>query len=400
MADVTMRQMLEAGVHFGHQTRYWSPKMRPYIYGQRNKIYIINLEHTMPLFREAMEFLRQLAANGGKVLFVGTKRSAGKVIKESADLCGCPHVNHRWLGGMLTNFKTVKNSIKRLKDLDTQVAEGDLEKLNKKEALQLNRERAKLERSLSGIKDMGGLPDALFVIDVKQEYIAVAEAKKLNIPVVAVVDTNCDPDNVDYVIPGNDDAIRAIRLYANSAAEAILNGRQVAAERLVPQAGEYVEVDESGQAVASAALEPMAAAALDPVAESPAQEPVQSAEYGVGESMPETTEQVADTTAEESTSEAADAGVTAPSAAPEGDKTESQLAKTKTQKKVVKKASSKKAVSKKTITKKAAPKKVVVNKKTTAAATAESGAVDKPEQADDQHVTERPDTESADKEQA
>ncbi len=251
MADVTMRQMLEAGVHFGHQTRYWSPKMRPFIYGERNKIYIINLEHTLPLFKEAMEFLKQMAANGGNVLFVGTKRAASKAIQEAAERSDCPYVNHRWLGGMLTNFKTVKNSIERLKELDNQVEEGELEKLSKKEALQLQRERAKLERSLAGIKNMPGLPDALFIIDVKQEYIAVSEANKLKIPVVAVVDTNCEPDNVDYVIPGNDDAIRAIRLYASSAADAVLEGRQIRSEQLVQQPGEYIEVDESGQAIAA-----------------------------------------------------------------------------------------------------------------------------------------------------
>ena len=249
MSNITMRQMLEAGVHFGHQTRYWSPKMRPYIYGERNKIHIVNLEHTLPMFKEAMNFLGQMAANGGTILFVGTKRAASKQIKEAAERCGCPYVNHRWLGGMLTNFKTVKNSIQRLKDLETEFEEGGFEKLSKKEGLRLAREHAKLDRSLAGIKDMPGLPDVLYVIDVKQEYIAVAEANKLGIPVVAVVDTNCKPDGIDYVIPGNDDAIRAIRLYVESAADAIIEGRKAIKIELAEEGDEYVEVDEEGQAV-------------------------------------------------------------------------------------------------------------------------------------------------------
>ena len=249
MSNITMRQMLEAGVHFGHQTRYWSPKMRPYIYGERNKIHILNLERTLPLFRDAMNFLGQMASNGGTILFVGTKRAAGKQTKEAAERCGCPYVNHRWLGGMLTNFKTVKNSIQRLKDLETEAAQGGFDKLSKKEGLRLERERAKLDRSLAGIKDMPGLPDVLFVVDVKQEYIAVAEANKLEIPVVAVVDTNCAPDGIDYVIPGNDDAIRAIRLYVDSAADAIIEGRKALRLEVGPEGDDYVEVDESGQVV-------------------------------------------------------------------------------------------------------------------------------------------------------
>ena len=249
MANVTMRQMLEAGVHFGHQTRYWSPKMRPYIFGERNKIHIINLEHTLPLFEEAMNFLGKMAANGGSILFVGTKRAASKLVKESAERCGSPYVNHRWLGGMLTNFKTVRNSIQRLKDLEAEINEGGGERLSKKELLRLQRERDKLHRSLAGIKDMGSLPDVLFVIDVKQEYIAVAEANKLGIPVVAVVDTNCTPDGIDYVIPGNDDAIRAIRLYTEAVAEAISEGRKTIPLAAEGDAEDYIEVDEAGQAV-------------------------------------------------------------------------------------------------------------------------------------------------------
>ncbi len=244
MSKVTMRQMLEAGVHFGHQTRFWHPKMRSYIFGSRSKTHIINLEHTLPLFNDAMNFLGKLAQNKGKILFVGTKRQAGDIIREEATRCDMPYVNHRWLGGMLTNYKTVKHSIERLRELETVLDEGGAEKLNKKEVLGLSRERAKLDRSLAGIKDMPGLPDAVFIIDVGHEYIAVSEARKLHIPVVAVVDTNCKPDGVDYVIPGNDDAIRAIRLYAQAAADAILEGKKLIADAQQASEDEYVEVDE------------------------------------------------------------------------------------------------------------------------------------------------------------
>ena len=249
MSDITMRQMLEAGVHFGHQTRSWSPKMGPYIYGERSKIHIVNLERTLPMFKDAMNFLGKMVANGGTVLIVGTKRAASKQVREAAERCGSPYVNHRWLGGMLTNFKTVKNSIQRLKDLESEAADGGFDKLSKKEGLSLTRERAKLDRSLAGIKDMPGLPDVLFVIDVKQEYIAVAEANKLGIPVVAVVDTNCTPDGIDYVIPGNDDAIRAIRLYVESVADAIIDGKKATKLEVATDSDEYVEVDDAGQAV-------------------------------------------------------------------------------------------------------------------------------------------------------
>jgi small subunit ribosomal protein S2 len=237
-----MRQMLEAGVHFGHQTRFWHPKMRPYIFGERNKIHIINLEKTLPLFNEAMNYLGRLAANKGTILFVGTKRQAGPIVREEATRAGCPFVDRRWTGGMLTNYRTVHRSIERLKALEAMQQDASLEKLSKKEQLMLERERQKLERSLAGIKDMGGLPDALFVIDVGHEYIAVAEAGKLGIPVVAVVDTNCKPDGVDYVIPGNDDALRAIRLYAGAAADAILEGRQATGVTPMAEGEEFVEV--------------------------------------------------------------------------------------------------------------------------------------------------------------
>ena len=248
MTSVTMRQMLEAGVHFGHRTRFWHPKMRPYIFGERNKIHIINLEKTLPLFNEAMEFLHKLTANRGIVLFAGTKRQAADIVQEEAVRCGCPYVNHRWLGGTLTNYKTVKNSIDRLKSLEVMFEDGSVSKLVKKEVLSLTRECRKLNQSLAGIKDMPGLPDALFVVDVGQEAIAVAEANHLNIPVVAVVDTNCKPDGVDYLIPGNDDAIRAIRLYTHAAADAILEGHKAAQEAILAGDEEFIEVDERGEA--------------------------------------------------------------------------------------------------------------------------------------------------------
>ena len=247
MTDVSMRQMLEAGVHFGHQTRFWSPKMAPYIFGARNKIQIINLERTLPMFRDALNFLGSVAADRGKILFVGTKRQAGKVVREQAQRCNCPYVDHRWLGGMLTNFKTVKNSIARLVELDEMVSSGATMGLTKKETLMLERERAKLDRSLSGIRDMKGLPDALFVIDVDHERIAVSEARKLGIPVVGVCDTNSSPEGIDYLIPGNDDAIRAIRLYLQEAADAVLEARAAAAPVLQGDADDYVEVSDDPQ---------------------------------------------------------------------------------------------------------------------------------------------------------
>jgi small subunit ribosomal protein S2 len=243
MSSVSMRQMLEAGVHFGHQTRYWNPKMQPYIFGERNRIHIVNLEKTLPLFNDAMNFLGKLASNGGKILFVGTKRAAREAIREEAERCGMPHVNFRWLGGMLTNFKTIKQSVKRLKDLEAMSEDGTLErKFNKKEALGLRREMEKLNRSLGGIKEMNALPDALFVIDVGYEDIAIAEAQKLGIPVIGVVDTNNDPAGVDYVIPGNDDAIRAVQLYVQGAAAAVLEGRAAAAQAVAASGDEFVEV--------------------------------------------------------------------------------------------------------------------------------------------------------------
>jgi len=245
---VSMRDMLEAGVHFGHQTRFWNPKMAPYIYGHRNKIHIINLEQTLAMYQGAVKFVRQLSANKGNVLFVGTKRQARDIIREEAVRCGAPYVDHRWLGGMLTNYKTVKQSIKRLKDIEAMIADGTMEKLPKKEALNYQREQEKLERSLGGIKNMNSLPDAMFVIDVGYQKNAITEARKLGIPVIAVVDTNHSPDGVDYVIPGNDDSSRAIRLYARGVADAVLEGRNDSLKEITTSTDEFVEVEEEAGA--------------------------------------------------------------------------------------------------------------------------------------------------------
>jgi len=243
--SATMRQMLEAGVHFGHQTRYWNPKMAPYIFGHRNKIHIINLERTLALYQEALKFARQLAANRGMLLFVGTKRQARDIIREEAQRCQMPFVDHRWLGGMLTNFKTVKQSIKRLKEMEAMQQDGSFERISKKEALGLTREMQKLHRSLGGIKELGGLPDAMFVIDVGYQKGAVSEANKLGVPVIGVVDTNHSPEGIDYVIPGNDDSSRAIRLYARGVADAVLEGRNQSLEEVVSASkDEFVEVEE------------------------------------------------------------------------------------------------------------------------------------------------------------
>ena len=243
--SVTMREMLECGVHFGHQTRFWNPRMAPYIFGHRNKIHIVNLEKTLEMYQAAIKFVRQLTANRGTVLFVATKRQAREIIREEALRCATPFVDERWLGGMLTNYKTVKQSIKRLHEMRAMVADGSVEKLIKKEGLLFQRELTKLERSLGGIKDMDGLPDAMFVIDVGYQKNAVAEANKLGIPVIGVVDTNHTPIGVDYVIPGNDDSSRAIRLYARGMADAILEGRNDSLQQIVAPGGEeFIEVEE------------------------------------------------------------------------------------------------------------------------------------------------------------
>lgn len=246
---VSMRDMLQAGVHFGHQTRFWNPKMDPYIFGSRNKIHIINLEQTVPAFNEALSYLQQLASNNNKILFVGTKRAASKIVKEQAERANMPYVSHRWLGGMLTNYKTIRASIKKYRDLEQQQKDGTFAKLTKKEALMRQREMDKLELSIGGIKDMGGLPDALFVIDVDHERIAILEANKLGIPVIGVVDSNSDPDGIDYVIPGNDDAIRAIKLYVVAAADAILAGKSV--NNSFSSRDEFVEVEDEAESETS-----------------------------------------------------------------------------------------------------------------------------------------------------
>ena len=254
MPNVTMRQMLEAGVHFGHQTRYWDPKMAPYIFGARGKIHIINLEKSLPMLIESLNFIGKIASKRGSVIFVGTKRAASKSIEEEALRCGMPYVSHRWLGGMLTNFRTIRQSIKRLRQIEKMEEDGSFARLVKKEVLQLTRERDKLEKTLGGIKDMKNLPDAMFVVDVGHEDIAVKEARKLGIPVIAVVDTNCSPNDIDYVIPGNDDAIRSIRLYTQLVADAVLEGR--AAVPHFEDSDEFVELDEFGNPVKRAAKAP------------------------------------------------------------------------------------------------------------------------------------------------
>ena len=275
MSKVSMKDMLQAGVHFGHQTRFWNPKMSQFIFGSRNKVHVINLENTVPAFNEALDVLRVEAAKGNQVLFVGTKRAANKIIKEQAERCGMPYVSHRWLGGMLTNYKTIRASIRRFRELETQQNDGTFEKITKKEVLMRTRMKDKLENSIGGIKDMNGLPDILFVVDVDHERIAINEANKLGIRVVGIVDTNSDPDGVDHIIPGNDDSIRAIKLYAASVADAILEGKSQAAN--VTSKDEFVEVEEKPAKEAKAKKAPAkkaAAAKEAPAAEAPAKEAV------------------------------------------------------------------------------------------------------------------------------
>jgi len=255
-----MRDLLQAGAHFGHQTRYWNPKMDQYIFGARNKIHIINLEHTVPAFNDALAHVHALASNKNKVMFVGTKRAAGKIVREQAERAGMPYVSHRWLGGMLTNYKTIRASIKRLRDYEAQQTDGTFEKLTKKEALMRTRAMEKLERSIGGIKEMGGLPDALFVVDVDHERIAITEANKLGIPVIGIVDTNSNPDGVDYIIPGNDDAIRAIKLYVSAVADACIAGRADSGEPVVAKNEFVEETADMSEAAAPEAAAPEAAA--------------------------------------------------------------------------------------------------------------------------------------------
>ena len=290
MASVSMRQMLEAGVHFGHQTRFWNPKMAPFIFGERNRIHIINLEKTLPLYVEAADFVKHLVADGGRILFVGTKRSAREAIAREATRCGMPYVTHRWLGGMLTNFKTIRQSIKRLAEIDEMAANGLLDQRSKREAQMVRRERDKLERSLGGIREMEGLPDALFVVDVGHEKIAIHEAQKLGIPVIAVVDTNCSPDGISYVIPGNDDAMRAIELYAGGVADAVIEGRSTVPDVPVGE-DEFVELDEEGRPRPKGAAKrrPVPARKKTPVRRKPATEaePAVDAAAELAEADPE-----------------------------------------------------------------------------------------------------------------
>jgi small subunit ribosomal protein S2 len=285
MSNVTMREMLEAGVHFGHQTRFWNPKMAPFIFGERNKIHIINLEKTMPLAKDALNFLGKVASNKGKVMFVGTKRAASESIKAEAERCGMPFVNHRWLGGMLTNFRTVRASIKRLKELEDMAKNDAYEKIGKKEILQLSREQEKLEKTLGGIKEMNGLPDVLYVIDVGYENIAIQEATKLGIPVVGIVDTNNSPDGIDYIVPGNDDSMRAIKLYTRMAADAILVGKEsIAGEIKAREVAKMPVEDEAAAAEAAESVEAVAESA--PVEETVADAPEVAAEASVAETAP------------------------------------------------------------------------------------------------------------------
>ena len=276
MTQVSMRDLLQAGAHFGHQTRFWNPKMDQYIFGARNKIHIINLEHTVPAFNDALNTVKRLAENKNQVMFVGTKRAAGKIVEEHARRCGMPFVSHRWLGGMLTNYKTIRSSIKRLRELEEQERDGTFAKLTKKEALMRSRMKEKLERSIGGIKEMSGLPDVLFVVDVDHERIAVTEANKLGIPVIGIVDTNSDPDGVDYVIPGNDDAIRAIKLYVTAVADAVLAGKAAAGE--VVSADEFVEVTEAQAEPAAAQEATETAEPAEPAAEAAAPESAEASE--------------------------------------------------------------------------------------------------------------------------
>jgi small subunit ribosomal protein S2 len=301
-----MREMLEAGVHFGHQTRFWNPKMAPFIFGERNKIHIINLEQTMPMCRDAVNYLGKVASKKGKVMFVGTKRAASESIKEEALRCGMPFVNHRWLGGMLTNFRTVRASIKRLKELEEMAASNNYEKISKKEILNLSREQEKLEKTLGGIKEMGGLPDVLFVVDVGYEKIAVLEATKLGIPVVGIVDTNNSPDNIEYIVPGNDDSMRAIKLYTRLVADAIIDAKQSIA--IAASSAELIEVDADETPAAKSSVKITAkkatSAAAKPAAkEAPAAEAEPAVEAEATEAAAEAVEAVAteEVVAEEAT---------------------------------------------------------------------------------------------------
>jgi small subunit ribosomal protein S2 len=363
MSDISMRQMLEAGVHFGHQTRYWNPKMAPYIFGHRNNIHIINLEQTVPLFDKALDFVKSVAADNGTVLFVGTKRSARDAVRTEAERCGMPFVSHRWLGGMLTNFKTIKQSIKRLEVLETMAEDGSFAKVTKKEALGLSREQEKLERSLGGIKDMRSLPDVIFLIDVGHENISVHEARKLGIPVVAIVDTNCSPNDVDYIVPGNDDAMRAAKLYGIGVADAVLEGKATLPQ--VPDGDdEFVELDSEGRPAAKSAKARKPAAKKPPVKEvaEDAVTEVKADEAPAAEVVAEVAAEVETPAAEAVTEVVAEVEAPAAEAVTEvAVEAEAPAAK----KKVAKKAAAKKTTTKKKVTKKATAKKTVTKKKVT-----------------------------------
>jgi len=354
MSNVTMREMLEAGVHFGHQTRFWNPKMAPFIFGERNKIHIINLEETMPLCKDAVNYLGKVASKKGKIMFVGTKRAASDSIKEEALRCGMPFVNHRWLGGMLTNFRTVRASIKRLKELEGMAESNSYEKISKKEILQLSREREKLDKTLGGIKEIGGLPDVLFVIDVGFEKIAVQEAAKLGIPVVGIVDTNNSPDNVDYIVPGNDDSMRAIKLYTRLVADAILEGKQ----SIVTGAdgdNELIEIE--GDAVVVKTKPAVKVSTKKVTTEAASEVPAVEAE------QPATSETKAEDAVVEAEAPAA-AVVEETAPAPESPEVPAPK-KAAAKKAATKKAATKKAATKKSATKKAATKKAATKKAAT-----------------------------------
>ena len=381
MADVTMRRMLEAGVHFGHQTRFWNPKMAPYIFGERNRIHIINLEETLPRYLEAVEFIRKIVADGGTVLFVGSKRAARGAISESAQRCGMPFVSYRWLGGMLTNFKTIRQSVKRLKHLEEITAEGGGGDFTKKEVLRLGREQEKLERTLGGIKDMEALPDAVFVIDVGHEEIAVKEAVKLGIPVVAVVDTNCAPEGVDYVVPGNDDAMRAIALYASGAADAVLEGKASIPE--VPTGDdEFVELDEAGKpkvgAGAKRTTKKVTTKKMAAKKAAAKKAPEKKVDDEDAEKAKEAAEPDKATEAKEVT-ESKEAGEAAAVESAESDDAaeKAPAKKAATKKTTTKKVTKKKATTKKATTKKAAAKKSTTKKTTTKKAAAKKATAKK-----------------------
>ncbi len=358
MVDVSMRQMLEAGVHFGHQTRYWNPKMAPFIFGQRNNIHIINLEQTLPLYEKALGFVQSIAADNGTVLFVGTKRAAREAVRSEAVRCGMPFVSHRWLGGMLTNFKTIKQSIRRLEELEKMAEDGSFDNITKKEALGLTREHEKLDRSLGGIKDMRRLPDVIFMIDVGHEKIALHEARKLGIPVVAVVDTNCSPNDIDFIVPGNDDAMRAARLYSAGVADAVLEGK--ASLPQVPEGDdEFVELDAEGNpAVSAGRPAPKRVAAKSKVDTSVESNAASSVDAKVIKAAP-----VAATADAEAPAVEADASVAeATTADTEASAVEADATKKVTKKKVAKKATAKKKVAKKAAAKKTITKKAAVKK--------------------------------------